>query len=342
MKHLSNRDLAGIKKILVIQLGPFGDGLLTTSYFETLKRRMPGAELWYVIKEPYDAVVRGHPSIDNLITIKARKRLAYALERLRTIRRIRAEKFDLVIDQQNMPSSQHLTLLSGARYRLGYRDGRLWFAYNLRAGRGRLRYSASRKFDILEPLGIAEEPYQLHFSVRPEAEVEIESWLEREHLDARDLIVISPGSPVAKKQWCLANYAALADLIQSRTRFKVVLLWAATERPQVETVSVQMKTRPIMAPPTDLHQSAALLKRCRMLVCNDGGINHLAVATGTETLAIFGNTDPVVWSPASVFSHHHHLHNPDFKPGTDSTFGIPAEVAFAEVLRILGEKSGPK
>ena len=341
MKHLGERDLARIRKILVIQLGPFGDGLLTTSYFETLKQRLPQAQIWYVIKEPYDIVVRDHPFIDNLITIRPRKRLQYVLERLRTIRRIRSEKFDLVIDQQNMPSSQHLTLLSGAKYRLGYEDGRLWFAYNLRAGRGALRYSASRKFDILGPLGIAEGPYRLHFGVRPEAEEDIRRWLERQRLDPGKIIVFSPGSPVPRKQWSLANYAALADLVQTRTDFRVVILWAPAELADAETVRSRMQTQAILAPPTDLHQGAALLKRCRMLVCNDGGINHLAVTTGTETLAIFGNTDPVVWSPASVFAHHHHLYDPGFKPGTDSTFGVSAETAFAEVLIILGKRDGP-
>jgi ADP-heptose:LPS heptosyltransferase len=341
LRRLGQQDLAGIRKILVIQLGPFGDGLLTTSYFEALKQRLPRAELWYCIKEPYDLVVRDHPFIDKLITIRARKRLQYALERLRTIRRIRAEKFDLVIDQQNMPSSQHLTLLSGARYRLGYADGSLWFAYNLRAGRGKLRYSASRKFDILGPLGLEEVPYRLYFRVKPEAEADIQRWLERQRLDKSRLIVFSPGSPVPRKQWSLANYAALGDLLQSKTDFKVVLLWAPSERAAVETVKSLMQTPPVLAPPTDLHQGVAMLKRCRMLVCNDGGINHLAVTTGTETLAIFGNTDPIVWSPASVFSHHHHLYDPEWKAATENTFGISAEAAYAEIMRILEARNHP-
>jgi ADP-heptose:LPS heptosyltransferase len=95
-----------------------------------------------------------------------------------------------------------------------------------------------------------------------------------------------------------------------------------------------MKTTPIIAPPTDLGQAAALLERVRLLVCNDGGLNHLAVATETPTLAIFGATDPTVWSAASVFPHHRHLHDPASSPG-DDTFGISAEDAFEEVRRML-------
>jgi ADP-heptose:LPS heptosyltransferase len=334
LRQIDRAQLEGVKKILVIQLGPFGDGLLTTSYFETIKKRLPQAKLWYVIKEEYAAAVREHPFIDGLIIIKRGKRLRYVLERLRTIGRIRREKFDLVIDQQNMPSSQHLTLLSGARFRVGYADGRLGFAYNYKAGRGKLRYSASRKYDILGPLGIAEEPYRLYFTIDQGARAYVDRWLREESLDPKNLVCLSPGSPVVKKRWNLANYARLGDLVQTETPYRVMLLWARAERRDVDAVLSMMKTTPVMAPPTDLGQAAALLERVRLLVCNDGGLNHLAVATETPTLAIFGATDPTVWSAASVFPHHHHLHNPTSRPG-DDTFGISAEEALEEVRQML-------
>jgi len=41
-------DLKTITKILVIQLKPFGDVLLTTAYFETLKKKLPQAKLYYL------------------------------------------------------------------------------------------------------------------------------------------------------------------------------------------------------------------------------------------------------------------------------------------------------
>jgi len=142
-------DLGDIKKVLVIQLGPFGDALLTTSYFDTLKRALGGAQLHYLIKEPYHKIVRRHPHIDNVIIMKKAHGLEFSIERIRTYARIIKGEFDLVIDQQNQQSTQALTLFSGARYRLGYADGRFSFAYNLKAQRGEPRYSASRRFDIL-------------------------------------------------------------------------------------------------------------------------------------------------------------------------------------------------
>lgn len=340
MDRLNDSQLKGIRKILVIQLGPFGDVLLTTSYFEALRRRLPAAQLWFLVKEPYDLAIRDHPLIDRIMVISRRTGLGYALERLRTVFRIRRERFDLVIDQQLKPSSQQLTFLSGARYRLGYKEGRLSGAYNLKASFGPPRYSASGKFDILKPLGIEEEPYKIFFHVPARAAEYIDDWLREAGLDGTDLVCVSPGSPVARKKWNGAGFARLADLIQSGTACRVLLLWGPAELETAHHVESLMETDPVFAPRTDLHQAAALLRRCRLLVCNDGGLNHIAVTTGTATLAIFGPTDPAIWSPASVFSHHHHLHRPDFDSEADDSFGVTPEAAFEKAVEILSDRTG--
>jgi ADP-heptose:LPS heptosyltransferase len=341
VKRLNEDDLARIRKILVIQLGPFGDALLTTSYFETLKKRLPDAGLTFLVKEPYDSALRGHPFIDRVMIIRKREGLGYAAERLRVIRAMRRENFDLVIDQQNKPSSQQLTLLSGAGYRLGYADARFSWAYNLKAGRGPLRYSAGRKYDILGPLGIDEERYRIYFHISEEAQAHIDAWLREADLDAARLVSISPGSPVRKKRWSPAGFAQLADMIQAETRNRVVLLWGPGETGDLETVKAAMQTRPIVAPPTDPARAAALMKRCRLLVCNDGGLNHLSVATGTPSIAIFGTTDPVVWSPASVFEGHYHIYKPGFDSLHDDTFGISPDEVFEKVKEVLSQKVRP-
>ena len=286
-----NIDKKKIKKIIIIQLGPFGDALLTTSYCETLKKKLPAAKLCYLIKQPYQKIIRGHPFIDEIILINKQPGIKYFIERFKIFKKIYKEKFDLVIDQQNMPSSQQITFFSRAKYRSGYADARFSFVYNLKAQRGKLQYSASRKYDLLAPIGIKQEPYRLYFSIDTNAHKYIENWLARKKIENEALICISPGSPVKSKIWKLENYAKLADLIQEKTKYKIVLLWAPKEIQDIEKVSSAMKIEPHIAPATDLHQAAAFLKRCKLLICNDGGLNHFSVTTETPTLAIFGKLD---------------------------------------------------
>ena len=47
----------------------------------------------------------------------------------------------------------------------------------------------------------------------------------------------------------------------------------------------------IAAGKTTIKQAAALIERCNLLVCNDSGLMHMAVAVGTPAVAIYGPTD---------------------------------------------------
>ncbi len=39
------------------------------------------------------------------------------------------------------------------------------------------------------------------------------------------------------------------------------------------------------------------MEGCRLYIGNDSGVTHMAAALNIPTLAIFGPTDPVLWSP---------------------------------------------
>ena len=47
----------------------------------------------------------------------------------------------------------------------------------------------------------------------------------------------------------------------------------------------------LVAGKTSVKQAAALIEQCDLLVCNDSGLMHVAVAVGTPVTAIYGQTD---------------------------------------------------
>ena len=188
--------------------------------------------------------------------------------------------------------SAQICLFSGAKYRLGYDETRWRFVYNLIGSHKRNRYSASLKFDLLEPLGIQETKYELYYKIHESSKQYVENWLTQQGLPNQEWICVSPGSPVKKKKWDLDNYAGLLDRIQGELKKKVVLLWGPGEEKDVETIQTSCKIKPIIALPTNYNQAAAILTYCELLICNDGSINHLSVATKTPALSLFGNTNP--------------------------------------------------
>lgn len=50
--------------------------------------------------------------------------------------------------------------------------------------------------------------------------------------------------------------------------------------------------------PMPLRRLAALVARCRVLVCNDTGLLHLAASVGTPVIGVFGPTRPEIYLPS--------------------------------------------
>jgi heptosyltransferase-2 len=60
-----------------------------------------------------------------------------------------------------------------------------------------------------------------------------------------------------------------------------------------------MKGASTLAPPAGWDDLAALVRRLALLVSNDSGPKHLAVALGIPTVTVFGPTHPGAWQPPS-------------------------------------------
>ncbi|MBN1781161.1 glycosyltransferase family 9 protein [bacterium] len=347
-RQLTDAEKKEIRKILIIQQKPFGDVLLNTGYFAELRRHFPHAEIHYLVQRPYATILEENPYLDKLIVMEKKRGVSKLVPLLRTIVRVRAEKYDLIIDQLRGTSSARIVLFSGARYRLGHLKKvkkkfgfpmRKWnWMYNLSIPRGQIRYYSRFKFDLLKPLGIGEVPHQLYYHVRDESAEYIGKWLKQTGLKDRPMIVFSPGTPILSKRWNLQCYARLGDMIQTRLEYKIVILWAPDEKEDAETVMRHMKTEAVLALPTDLNQAAALLHHAKVLICNDGGLNHVAVSQQVPSIAIFGpQSFPDKWCAWHI-PIHMYLKDWTFRDKSDDTFNIMPEVVFQKLLDHLNNK----
>ncbi len=330
------KELKNIKKILILQYKPFGDVLLNTGYLPYLKRKFPDATIDYLIRKPYDIVLEDNENVNKLITFKKVNGINYFFQRISIISRVRKENYDLVIDQLKGSGSAIITFFSGAKYRLGYRENNLSFAYNILATKGPLRYYAAMKFDLLKPIGILEESFQLHYKIKDESIKYIDEWLSSKNLNKEKIICVAPGSPIKNKKWYYKNYAEVCDKIINELGYKIVLMGAPYEANDIKNVKKEMKNDAFTSPKTTYNEAGALITKADLLLCNDGGLNHLSVAMNTTSLALFGNTSHKKWS-ASELDNHFYLRNIGFDYSNDKniTFGITVDEVFDKVKEIL-------
>lgn len=108
--------------------------------------------------------------------------------------------------------------------------------------------------------------------------------------EAKQDVVIHPGSGGAKKNWPLERFEAVAAILKIQGRAVHWCLGPAEAEAGIVVPGPVLEAGSLV----ELGQALAA---ARLYIGNDSGITHLAAAVGCPTLAVFGPTDPAVWAP---------------------------------------------
>jgi ADP-heptose:LPS heptosyltransferase len=116
------------------------------------------------------------------------------------------------------------------------------------------------------------------------------------------VIVLHPGSGSKKKAWPKERFADLVSYLWKHLHSKMLIVLGPAEGAEIRKTFEEMErergdSAPILAKGLSLLQLASVMMGCRLFIGNDSGISHMAAALGLPTVAIFGPTDPRVWSP---------------------------------------------
>jgi ADP-heptose:LPS heptosyltransferase len=116
--------------------------------------------------------------------------------------------------------------------------------------------------------------------------------------DCSDVVVVHPGAASASRRWPAERFAAVAAALHAGGT-RVVVTGSADEAELVRQVVAAADLPADAAWPAtnDLLALTALISDCRLLICGDTGVAHLATATGTPSVLLFGPTPPAHWGP---------------------------------------------
>ncbi|MDP3937539.1 MAG: glycosyltransferase family 9 protein [Deltaproteobacteria bacterium] len=373
------------ERVLVIRLSAIGDVVRTLPAVIALRRALPDAHLAWLVEEGAAEALAGHPDIDTLWIIP-RRRWRDGLRSWRTApatlrdmiafaRRLRAARFDWVVDFHGILKSGLWAMATGAPLRAGYeaggnrgwgsREGNRLFT-NRRAAVPMRRISRFDRNAILarfvwtELLGrdASTCPVAPGGSLLPVAssvQAEIDRWLEATAPEASGgdppsggYVAVHPGSSesTAYKRWFPERYGDVADALIERG-FRVIFTWGPGEKASVESIVSAMMHPALIAPETpSLQHLGAIFRRCRLLIGNDTGPMHIAALSGTPVVAVFGPTDaienaPYAGVPSIVVRKDVGCRCPKRRCLTRACFeAVDAKDVLDAALGILGEPSG--
>ncbi|PWT80016.1 MAG: putative lipopolysaccharide heptosyltransferase III [Acidobacteria bacterium] len=286
-------------KIVLLQLKRIGDLILTTPAVTALRERIPDAEVTLVISSECADLL---PAISNVDRILLARR---NLRDLALFFAVVGRKFDYCIDFTRNDRSAFLTFLSGARRRIvSYRvrdqsKTRARLYTDFVGVRMRDLHTTDYNLALLEPLGVTDAYRALHLHV-PQAAREKADALRRNWNINRPYVILHPGSARQEKLWEAGRWAEVIERFSRDGDLDLVLTSATSAHEQAHIAAIKRKTRqPIidLSGKTDLLTLAALIAEARLLATVDSAPVHLAAATRTPQVILFGPTNPFHWRP---------------------------------------------
>jgi 3-deoxy-D-manno-octulosonic-acid transferase/heptosyltransferase-1 len=326
-------------KILIVKLSAIGDVVHTLPALNAMRAYYPHAHITWLVEEDASDLVLGHPALDRVI-VSRRKRWLRAFrgsgavnkvqEAYGFVRKLRDTRYDLIIDFQALLKSSALIALSRGNRKVGFgrgmehMEGSYLFLNEPIPAIDMEIHALERGLMLLQALGIPSNSVSYDLPIQTQDRDELDRLLTEHGLaDSKLLVAINPVAKWETKLWSNQKFGELADRLTARYGADVVFTGSLHDRPTIEEIISVMEGEVLnLAGKTTLMTLAALYEKCRFVVSTDTGPMHVAAASGTPVVALFGPTAP--WRTGPFGPEHQVIRvglecSPCFKRNCDTT-----------------------
>lgn len=303
------------KKFLLINPFGVGDVLFTSPVVKAIKEVYPQSFIGYWCNQRTAELFKCSPFIDkvydfsrgDLKKIFARSKLEGIKRALRLWLALRRERYDVCLDFSLDHRYGLVSKLCGINTRIGfdYKHRGRFLTHKIGIEGYSARHIVDYYLELLKFISINPVKKDLNLFICGDARNKINELFSKLGISDSDLIIsIAPGAgaswgkDAALKHWPAQCFAEVANRLARDFRAKVLLLGDPSERPIAEAILKQTHNKIIdLVGKSGLQDLAAILEKSCLLITNDGGPMHLAVALGIKTVTIFGPVDDKVYGP---------------------------------------------
>jgi ADP-heptose:LPS heptosyltransferase len=119
----------------------------------------------------------------------------------------------------------------------------------------------------------------------------------RLRMDLGRTVFMHPGARLASRRWLPAQFGVVGRRL-AQDGWRVGITGSRAEQSLTAPLAAFIgDPAQDLAGLTDLGMLASLLRRCRLLVCNDTGVSHVAAAVGAPSVVIASGSDVRRWAP---------------------------------------------
>jgi len=264
-----------------------GDMLLLMPMLDALRARYPAAVIDLLCERRNAEVIE--------LTKRHATPLLYDQRPLRTLRHLRGHSYELAIDTEQFHHfSAVMAVMSGAPLRIGFKiNPRRNPLYTHLVNYSLDGPEAAQFLRLLEPLGIEVPEGDLAaLTTRALAAPPAEPPAPR-------YAVVHPGATTRYKQWPLQNFVDVALQLNRQFGLEIVFAGGRTDGAlaahAAATLTSQGGSGVRVMNGRPLTEVADLVRGATLFIGSDSGLAHLASATGTPTVVLFGPSDHKKW-----------------------------------------------
>ena len=292
-------------KILILKPSSLGDVIHALPVLRLLKGHWPASEIFWWIDSNLAPLIEGDRDLTGIVPFE-RRRWASPVhwpEMLRSIRWMRAQNFDLVIDLQCLARSGAFAWLANGKQLIGLdevREGARGF-YDIAVRRPTYHtHAVDWYLETLRALGV---PVHWNFEWLP-VRAKVAAELTRKWpLSNGPWIALQPGARWLNKRWPVESFAEFTRRMAARVpdaRFMV--LGGGSDQELGAQIAAAAPERVFdLTGKLSLPEMIEAIRLSELMVSNDTGPMHVAAAMGRPLVALFGPTEPRRTGPYRLY-----------------------------------------
>ncbi|GCC52555.1 lipopolysaccharide heptosyltransferase family protein [Chryseotalea sanaruensis] len=290
------------KKILILRFSAMGDVVLLVPVLRSLLAEYPELQISVATRPKFTSFFH-HLSSVKIIAADVDKEFKGFSGLWRLFRKLKTEKFDLVIDEHDHLRTKILRTLF-------FLAGTPTLVFD--KGRSDKKKFSRTENKITKPLPHTVERYSdafkksgfnfpllpgPHLISEPDIRNEVAQWLQAENLVKNEpWIGVAPFAMHRSKIWPIENYAKLFRLLLEQKSYRFFLFGGGQK--EIDFFNTLKNEFPnqvtIVAGVLKLHKEIALMQKLDLMLCVDSSNMHFATLAGTPILSIWGGTHPDV------------------------------------------------
>ena len=265
------------RKILVIRFSSIGDIIYTTPVVRSLKNRFPNAEICFLTKPAFKYIYQHNPYLTKLYLLEPKL--------LDTVKLIKEEKFDLIVDLHNNLRTSIIKLLTQIPA-LTYKKERLkkWLALKFKSFTPN-KHLVDRYLETVKSLGAVNDGKSVDYFL--EKEYQLDQFLPTTHQPKFVAFII--GATHFTKR--LPNHKIIEickDIVDP-----IVLIGGNDVKVNADLIKAAVGEQIInLCGTINLDESIFILSKSTKVIGFDTGLTHISTAFNKPLVSIWGGTTP--------------------------------------------------